>query len=754
VRLPLDLALDPDGDLWVADTENDRLQEFDPNGKFIRSIPLGASNRPWGIDVAPNGNIWVTEPVWFHRVSVFDHDGKLLRRIGSKGAGHLQFDFPADVEVDSGGYAWIADARNDRVQVFDSEGAYVTEFGEEGSGEGQLDTEWWLRIAIGPDGDVWLTDSGNARLQRWKVPSALVASIAAKAQDDPQVEVDVSGGLVESVEGEEAGEHIYEHDGDLLTAHEGPQGETSYEYDEAERLTKVTLPNGTWAEIEYGQTDGRVKSVTVAPNGSNAKTTYFSYTDEPRRSKVTPPDAPMITYDIGADGSVLKWWNALQPPEFEDIAGTLYDVEGKETATPIAVGDHNLSVQAYSEEGIASIQILANGRYLVSEKTCPQVYEEPEACKKLADEWVTYSGNHAPGILNLEMVIEDRIGQVASERFWVNIPYTPPPPPGELAQPTFASVLEFREEHGLDLDLDPIEDEFELNDRVIDTINDWIQGKPVAEASMERWGAPLRSREVGELEYRIAYWKQASAAIKAWANSNAQGSFAGAYIDERAGGLIRVGFTEGQDEKINALKSGGGLSVPGRVSGFSTPPAHSLSGLESLEASVLAFGYTLSPGLVSTVGVNVRDNRLDVGTVDVNQTTAHIANQFGPQAPIHVYYQPSLPEPRNRKRDEGSVRAGDYVTSDYLGGPGCTAGFGAWENGTKPGSGQTVHRLFLLVAGHCIQPGDIAQRPHPVTGARRDFGVAKRVGFEWGSYGATPTDGARTPPPLKLVSRI
>jgi len=75
----------------------------------------------------------------------------------------------------------------------------------------------------------------------------------------------------------------------------------------------------------------------------------------------------------------------------------------------------------------------------------------------------------------------------------VNIPYTPPPPPGEPEKPLFADVLAFRQEHGLDLDLDPIEDEFEIDDRVFDSINDWVKGDPVAVASWERWGVPLRS---------------------------------------------------------------------------------------------------------------------------------------------------------------------------------------------------------------------------------------------------------------------
>ncbi len=355
VRFPLDLALDPEGNLYIADTENSRVQKLNSAGAFVKAIPVGDGGRPWGVDVAPDGRIWTAE-AGQRRVSVFDPQGTLLHRFGSAGTGHSQFERPVDVEVDDAGFAYVTDAVNNRVQVFDAEGAYVTQFGSKGSGEGQLNTDWWLRLAVGSNGDVWVTDQGNSRLHKWKGEGRLRLGYGAKIQDDPEVEVETPGGLVASVAGEETGEHVYEHDGDLLTSHEDADGETTYEYDEAGRMTRVELPNETWATIEYGSTDGRVKKVTVDPAGSApAKTTTFTYTDQPRSTKVILPDAPAVTYDIGEDGSVFKWQNALKPPEFENVAGTLYDVESKETAAPINVGEYNLVVHAYSEEGIASI---------------------------------------------------------------------------------------------------------------------------------------------------------------------------------------------------------------------------------------------------------------------------------------------------------------------------------------------------------------------------------------------------------------
>jgi RHS repeat-associated protein len=167
VRFPLDLALDSQESFWVANNENDRLDKFDADGKFIKSTAAGVVNRPWGVAVAPDGRIWVAE---WSRVSVLDSDGKLLFRFGSFGTGTGQFQRAVDVEVDDDGNAWITDAVNNRVQVFNEAGEYIGQFGEEGSGAGQLDTDWWLRIALGENDDVWVVDQGNHRVQRWSKP--------------------------------------------------------------------------------------------------------------------------------------------------------------------------------------------------------------------------------------------------------------------------------------------------------------------------------------------------------------------------------------------------------------------------------------------------------------------------------------------------------------------------------------------------------------------------------------------------------
>ena len=65
-----------------------------------------------------------------------------------------------------------------------------------------------MGIATDSKGDIWITDTGNNRVQRWAASAVEPRGKALLAvKDDPKVEVNISNGLVSSVEGEEAGQH-------------------------------------------------------------------------------------------------------------------------------------------------------------------------------------------------------------------------------------------------------------------------------------------------------------------------------------------------------------------------------------------------------------------------------------------------------------------------------------------------------------------------------------------------------------------
>ncbi len=248
IHFPLDLSFDSGGSLWVADTENDRIDEFSSEDKFVKSISLGSGSRPWGVSVSPNtGDIWVAEPS-SHRISVFSQKGEALHHYGSQGTGNGQFAHPSDVEV-ADGYVWVADAVNDRVEIFNEAGEFIETFGSKGTGEDQLNTEWWLRVAVSPSGDIWVSDDANHRVQRWGWESAIPRTIATTYTYD-------QAGNLTAVERPEDPEtptikESYTYDGTGLRASQTVSGAKSYlTWDETGSLP--LLLNDGFASYIYG----------------------------------------------------------------------------------------------------------------------------------------------------------------------------------------------------------------------------------------------------------------------------------------------------------------------------------------------------------------------------------------------------------------------------------------------------------------------------------------------------------------------
>jgi streptogramin lyase len=722
---PEGIATDLLGNIWVADSGNGRIQGFDQEGAFLEVIGSkgsgpGQLGRPVSLDVDDEGRIWVAD--WDnHRVSVFDGDGTFVGDFGSQGSGTGQFQRPSAIEIDAHDNVWVADQGNGRIQRFDLEAEYHGQFGTSGSGEGQFSfttSHYPLGLASDETGRIWVPDSGSARIQQWMLGNYAPEDPEPLSLNDgdPKVEVETQGDLVTSVSGSAAGTHTYEHEGDFLTSHSGPQGETVYKKNSAGLLSKVSLPNGTWAEITY-RTDKRVVSVTVAPYGTGAKTTYFYYEDgPPRRSIVAPPPPDLqITYDIARNGSVLKRWHKGAKPEIVLMTGNLWAEREKQ----VAATNLTLAVEGDSPHGIDSIQIIANGNQLVSEKKCAQDRSTPEIeCERVEDVWATDTGSLAPGILHLEVIVTASNGLSESRRWWVNIPQTPPPTPGYPQPPRYSEIERFRETYGLEV-VFPVVNERQLAERIYGLINAWhdpsSQAGQVARASAERWGVPLRPEDLAELEYRERYLAHNGPMIAQWGESQRASTYAGYYMDHRAGGRIRVGFTSAQEESLAALANpANNLVATDRLAVFPATPSSSLIQLRSISQD---FDQRMVSrpdliALLTTGRLDILGNRVAVGATDVGPVSAFLNANYGVGGDVVVYFDPTKPVQRKTWLEEGvraremndRLYAGDWYRAEPNDG-GCTLAFGAWERRGLQSNGASVFANYALSAGHCYGVG-------------------------------------------------
>ena len=166
---PRGLALDRQGNLYVADTSNNRVQKITGQGQWLSGWgQVGNADSqfylPWNIALDSVGNVYVTDS-GNNRIQKFDSEGHFLLKWGANGEGDGQFDVPTGITIDSHDNVYVVDSNHNRVQKFDSGGGFLLKWGESGEGEGQFQLPQGL--AVDGSDQLYVVDSGNNRLQKF-----------------------------------------------------------------------------------------------------------------------------------------------------------------------------------------------------------------------------------------------------------------------------------------------------------------------------------------------------------------------------------------------------------------------------------------------------------------------------------------------------------------------------------------------------------------------------------------------------------
>lgn len=185
---PGNMAIDEENRLlYVTDAEQDLVLVYDADAphKFIRSIgkpgtkhtstARGEFAKPTGVAVDKDGNVFVAD-TWNDRIQVFDADGQFIRTFGRAGDGPGYFARPKGIAIDSDGHLWVADQVQDRVQVFTPEGRLLIYMGGHGLLPGQFQSV--VNITIDKNNRVLTTEQMPGRLQIFRY----VTNAEAKAE--------------------------------------------------------------------------------------------------------------------------------------------------------------------------------------------------------------------------------------------------------------------------------------------------------------------------------------------------------------------------------------------------------------------------------------------------------------------------------------------------------------------------------------------------------------------------------------------
>jgi YD repeat-containing protein len=201
-------AVDSNGNVWVIDSGNNRIEKFSSAGLLIApygeigSGP-GEFSGPWGIAVNQStGNVYVTDQ-GNNRIEELSSTGSFIREFGKQGTGAGETSSEAGIAVDSNGNVWVADYGNNRVQEFNEKGEFIEAFGfgvsngEEklevctsgcrvgigGSGTGQFKGP--LTIALS-GGHLYVTDYGNSRVQEFSTAGVYISQFGSAGSGNGQ----------------------------------------------------------------------------------------------------------------------------------------------------------------------------------------------------------------------------------------------------------------------------------------------------------------------------------------------------------------------------------------------------------------------------------------------------------------------------------------------------------------------------------------------------------------------------------------
>ena len=381
---PWGIAVDPrNGDVYVSDQGNNRVQELSPSGAFIKMFGWGVSDgKPEfeictkecrlgiagagngqfdvmaGVSVDSSGNVWVAD-YGNNRVQEFNEKGEYVQKFGSAGKEAGQFEGPTEVAF-SGGHVYVTDYRNNRVQEFSTAGAHLGQFGEGGSESENGKFSGPYGIASDPrSGDLYVVDSGHHRVQEFTAAGAFLTKFGAPGSGAGQfttpqgIAISAVGGIYVVDNGANAVDE-WTRPLWLPTETGGPlaASATTYAYTVVEEEGKaIAQPKEALAPMPAG-----VSSCTPLVRGCRALTFKYDTTEttasgenesqwgnykghlekvlfeayNPASKKIEEPGVAVAEYRYDQKGRLRAEWDPRLEHPLKTVYG--YDAEGHVTA--------------------------------------------------------------------------------------------------------------------------------------------------------------------------------------------------------------------------------------------------------------------------------------------------------------------------------------------------------------------------------------------------------------------------------------
>ena len=177
-RAPMAAAQAPDGSLWVADGGAGEVVRIAPDGT-CGAFGAGTLERPTGVAIS-GGRVFVADPPR-HTVAVLSARGEIEERIGTRGEGDAELNFPTAVATDRDGNLLVVDALNFRIARFSPDGRWLGAFGEAGDEGGALARP--KGVAVDDAGRIYVSDAQRDRVLVFSPAGSFEAALGASGTD-------------------------------------------------------------------------------------------------------------------------------------------------------------------------------------------------------------------------------------------------------------------------------------------------------------------------------------------------------------------------------------------------------------------------------------------------------------------------------------------------------------------------------------------------------------------------------------------
>jgi DNA-binding beta-propeller fold protein YncE len=178
MKRPINLKIDSDGTKYITDTGRDQVLVFDRENNFVAAYGEKGQFRP--VDVAIAGDRLYVVDILHHQVQVLDkRTGRLLSTFGKPGSKEGELFHPTNIAIGPDGDLYIAETSNFRVQRFKPDGKTVRSYGEVGDTPGKFARP--KGVALDRAGRLYVSDAAFQNVQIFAVDGSLLMAFGQSA---------------------------------------------------------------------------------------------------------------------------------------------------------------------------------------------------------------------------------------------------------------------------------------------------------------------------------------------------------------------------------------------------------------------------------------------------------------------------------------------------------------------------------------------------------------------------------------------